>query len=270
MKTLRSYGKFMPKGHGKDEYECMPCSEVVYKDGDSLYCNYYVNTSRTLYKSNLTASIAEGSLVSKPQKELHQHGDLSKVIYLSDSAYFAVKYNLNIGFKRVTINKNDTESPINIGNLNTVTVRDEINTLSACREVNKNNMMVVEAMLRFNQINLYSLRDSFNITLSMSPNLASITATDNLSKNQRRKYFGTVFTTDTYFATLYYDIPLRDYYEDQSGKSHILFFDWQGNPIMKIKIPYIATSFFIANDYLYVFTNITEKEQLYRYKLKIN
>ena len=156
------------------------------------------------------------------------------------------------------------EHVVDPGNLNRVGT-DEISILSSYRIVNTKQKMVVEGMLRFPQINLYSLDNDMNITLSMEPELRSKSSIENCSKSARRKYFGEIQSMENFFGAMYYDIPLKDFYDGSGKGAKILFFKWDGTPVLKINLAYIATSFFIYKNKLYVFSGSGEKECLKMY-----
>lgn len=266
LNSLQLLGSYARVGHGHEEFEVMPSSEFIHMVNDSIFCDIFDSNSQTLYRCNLTESVNRNELIFCNKKKLGSVNNICNIIALSDSTYYTVKYHNNCGFMRSILAANGAEKIIECGNLNKVTA-EEINVLSASRTINIEKKKAVEAMLRFSQINLYSLDKEANLTLSMEPNLKSLSSTESLLKIQRKKYFGSIFSADKWFGTLYYNMSLKNFFTGVGENSYILFFDWDGNPLLRIKIPYIAISFFIYNDYLYIFSNAMEDEKMYKYSL---
>lgn len=266
LNSFRSLGLYARKGHGHEEFEMMPSSEFVRVSDDSVYCDIFDSNSQTLYQCNLTESINKDRLVFHNKKKFGGMNNICNIISLSDSTYYVVKYHNNCGFIRLILTTDGTEKIVECGNLNKIAAK-EINVLSASRTVNIEKKKAVEAMLRFAQINLYSFDEKVNLTLSMEPDLKGLSYTEILQKQERKKYFGSIYSTDKWFGVLYYNMSLKKFFIDAGEKSYILFFDWSGNPLLRIKVPYIATSFFLYKDYLYIFSNAMEEERMYKYSL---
>lgn len=62
-------------------------------------------------------------------------------------------------------------------------------------------------------------------------------------------------------------LDLSDFsYWRGKGKSELQFFDWSGRPLLRLKLPFLASSFHISGDrYVYVFSSLSENESLYKY-----
>lgn len=264
LNTGASLGSYTRKGHGHEEFAQMPSPESIRISNDSIFCDIFDSNSQTLYRYNLTESVEKQKLVFCSQQQLKGLGRVGKAIALSDSAYYIVKPHDNRGFIRSILTADGKEEAIACGNLNRVTA-EEINVLSASRTVSPERNKVAEAMLRFGQINLYSLKKAECLTLSMEPELKSLSAEEHWLKQKRKKYFGYIHSNEKWFGTLYYNMSLNDFFSGTGRMSHLLFFDWDGNPLLRINIPYIATSFFVHDGSLYIFTNAVEEEKIYKY-----
>lgn len=127
--------------------------------------------------------------------------------------------------------------------------------------------MVAEAMIRMNQINLYDIHGNVSRTLIFQDAPQGVNEVEQLGKRNRYKYFGPIIAKNNYFGALYYNIHLKDYYERKGAQSSILFFDWEGNPLIKVEIPYQAENFFVWKNNLYVFANDAEEEAIYKYQI---
>lgn len=265
LNSLRPLGNFIRKGRGKDEMGDLPSSEVVTADDGFLLCDLYDSTSKTWYQCNLTKSLENKEIFFQRRKRLKD--DISNIVSLPDSSFFLVKYFLFRGFKRSILSRMGKEREVNPGNLNSILADGEINVLSASRVVNRKKGLVAEAMLRLGQINLYSLESGKGLTLSMGKGLTSVSEVEGMSKRKCRKYFGGMYATEDLFGALFYDMSLEDFNEGNVQRSEILFFDWQGNPLLRVRLPFLAVSFFIYKDCLYAFSDSGSGEGIYKYSL---
>ena len=67
------------------------------------------------------------------------------------------------------------------------------------------------------------------------------------------------------FVALYHGVSTRDYYDSDAPHS-LMFFDWEGNPLLKLNIPFMISNFGISGDgTIYMLRNNTEKEVILRY-----
>lgn len=264
LNTMKSLGEYIRKGHGRNEFEWAPSSENAYYKGDTLYCDILKSSSGKLYACNLTATVQNRKLSLSEKFGCSAYGEMFNVVELGDSSYFCVKCHDMGSFLRSVISANGGERVLERGNLNKMKA-DDLNVLSAFRIVSAAHKKVAEGMLRFPQINLYSLDSDKNMTLSLESELYSISSVEDQSKSSRKKYFGAMQSTEDWFGALYYGIPFKDIYEGSDQGSSILFFGWDGTPVLKAHLPYIATSFFVYDKKLYVFTNCGEKESLMIY-----
>lgn len=266
LEKLTSLGKLLPKGHGHEEFSNMPISELLHRKTNGLMCDFWNPDSKTLYKCNLTQSIAAKQAVYENTSKINVDGDCTGVYQINDSSYFIIQPNLYRGYHR-NIYRNGKVEPVSIGNLNEVLVDEDINVVSSINTVNLRHQKVAEAMIRLNQINLYSIGNKDNVTLVIGSQQQSIVSIENQRKYKQRKYFGNMDSNDDYFAALYLDMPLDTYFKGEGKDCSILFFDWNGTPLLKIILPILASGFFIHEEWLYAFVSQEESERLYRYNI---
>lgn len=129
-----------------------------------------------------------------------------------------------------------------VGNLNQLCAEEDINTLAAVRALNQERMMVAEAMLRLNQINLYSLDSDSSKTLCVGDELTDVMEVDSRLKINRHKYYGYIVPGKDYFVALYNNVSYKAYFEGV-GESQLQFFSWDGQPLLCVNLPYMVTSF---------------------------
>lgn len=263
LNSMKTLCNLVPNGHGKNEFTTLPTCETAFTHNDSLYVNFYDKERNAILTCNLTESIKRNQTVVN-SKKISVSEDITNIFEIKDSTYYIIKNRNNRGFTRY-LQQKENKIPISPGNLNETLANEEISILSATRTINPHKTIIVEAMLRFNQINMYSLNKDFSVTLMMESELEGISAVEKTMKPMRKKYFGTIYPTENWFAVLHYNTTLKNFLERSNKCSDILFFDWKGNPLLKLRIPMQATSFFIHNHSLYILNNNDECEKIYKY-----
>ena len=264
LNSMKTLCELIPKGHGNNDFSKFPTSEITFIENDSLYVNFFDKDKNAIVKGNLTKSVKLNKTIVS-SKKINTSEDICNIYEIKDSTYFIVKNKSNRGFTRELLQK-DVLTPVSPGNLNDVLANEELNILSATRTVNPQKTTIVEAMLRFNQINLYSIGNDFNVTLKMEPELQSVSKIENTIKPMRNKYFGTIYSAEKWFAVLYYNTSIKSFFEGDFKNSQIMFFDWSGNPLLKLKLSMQATSFFIYDQSLYLLIDNEDGRQIHKYK----
>lgn len=257
--------ELLPRGHSNMEFVDLPYSESILQTDSALYCDFCDDARRRLLRCNLTRTLEQGKLDIEHIFDYKKYERLRSAISLSDTLIY-MKTGIGIGGNTRFMLSNDKKQELtNIGNLNAVQIKKDPNTLSAVTRINRKRMMAVEAMLRLNQINVYSLQSDSSLTICVGKKLSNVRKMDACPEQLRHEYYGNVMTYDDYFVALYYDTSIMDYIQG-NGKSSLQFFDWNGNPLLCIHLPITATSFYISQDrYLYVFSTMEVKETLYKY-----
>jgi hypothetical protein len=263
-------GSFCKKGNGPNEYLDMFSDEMIIKTDSALYCNLKYYPTNKMYKVNMTKTLEDGRISKNEIITLPENEQNVKSIQLNDSTFFLVSVTSN-GFSRKLLQKDSIIIPDNLKAINDVRIKNDVNSLSAGRSFNIKQKKVAESMLRLNQVNLYSWQDDYNILLCVGDHLSNVTEIDNTSKWELNKYYGATFSTEKYFAALYYDLNYKDFQtgNSETSKTSIHFFDWNGNPILELSISTIVDSFSIIDDkVLYVLSTRGEFEKLYAYDIE--
>lgn len=266
LKDLSMVGKLLRKGHGRHETMFVPGSEFVNISDSAVTCDF-LSDENDFLRCNLTKSIATGQLCVDEINTGAKLDDASYISALKDSAYFVINYN-GLGRRREILKGGHAKEIGNIGNLNKVQVSEDANTIAFVTYVNKQKGMVAEAMLCLNQINLYSLLDSAhqNKTICLGKELMNVSKIDNMSRRKRKWTLSKVKSYSDYFAVLYQNATERELY-DSDRESFLLVFKWDGTPVLKIRIPFMASSFGISDTGdIYIFDNYGKYEKLYLYK----
>lgn len=268
LNSNRFLGYFLAKGHGDNEFFSLPSSEMVMKTDTALFCDFWYSSKNIWYRCNLTKTLEYNQLICEKQKRFEKYGNLNSVLCVSDTLFYFLKNKDHVGYVRCLYKKDMVWNLSHIGNLNDMDVEVDINSLSAVRCLNRECMMVAEGLLRLNQINLYSLKTDSSKTLCVGDRLDNVDEVDHRPKKLRHKYYGNILSYADYFVALYHDVSIMDYWMG-NGKSELQFFDWSGRPLLCLKLPFMASSFFIfQNRYVYVFSNMGEEEVMYKYDCK--
>ena len=254
------------KGNGHNEYPIAPScvtwvkndsvKQINYFTYDDKYISCVVDERMGKYKISLSNLL--------PTVELDNVHSLSQV---SDTVFFLLSY-AGFGFERSLLRGNHVEVLNNISNLNHIKVSEDINVLSAVHCVNKDLGIVAEAMLRLNQINLYSFDGTISKTLCIGNELCDVAELDGKSKWKENKMFGSVRATSDLFVALLYDVNYKEYMKEQANPS-LLFFDWKGNPLLKLKMPYFVKSFDVTEQgIVYLLVSEKGKEQMVSFRME--
>lgn len=253
------------KGLGPNEYASLTCDEYVFSNDSSLLCNVRFSDTEELYSLDLSESMKCGKEIMQ-KKDIQLDKGMKSVLQVEDSTFFLMRY-AGMGFCREMQVGMNVVSLGHLDAINNQTVRNDLNTLSGTLCFNTMRKRVAESMLRLNQINLYSWADDFNMTLSVGDHLTNVEMVDRTSKRELVKYYGASFAGDKYFAVLYYKSSYKNFFSGE-GKSDIQFFSWDGEPLLVVSIPYMASSLYITDDReLYVLSTNEKTEMLCKYDI---
>lgn len=256
----------LKKGMGPDEFVNMPSNEYFQGTG----CRVWMSGEGQMGHINLSKSFQQGSLCLDTLYRLPINGMAVNCISIRDSIFFAVLYQYN-SFHRILFNqRGDRKILKHLQSINEVTIHNDLNSISAVRRYEPARNKVVEGMLHLNQINLYSLEDStFAKTICVGDKLSNLSSLDNTSKKIWKKYYSTIVTHPDYFAAIYFNAQRKDFFDGKLEKVNIQFFNWEGEPLLNLIVPYSAETFFIhKNKDLYLLSVHGEKEYLYKYDLE--
>lgn len=241
-------------GHGENEFTALPISERAFVTDSALYCDFYSPEQNTFYRCNLSKSFDLHSPCLEIKEDVGSFETFQTLYRLQDNTFFAVRYIGHNGYSRGILNRDGFIECDGLGNLNKMTVEENINTLSSVRCVNQSVNTVVEAMIRMHQINLYSISDGKSLTLSVDGELQDAKEIDQTSKSLLKKGFGNVSCYDDYFMAVYVNSSLVDFLKASEGQSQLLVFDWDGVPLARISLPHMAANAYIYDNHLFVLT----------------
>ncbi len=268
--SLKHQTDLLWKGSGANEFIDLPSNEYSFTKDSNLYCNIFNSNTNQILQIDLTKSISNKKNFMTKKIDLKKAGVfIANCFQVNDSTYFICSSSDNKSFQRFLMINNKKQQLPQCDFLDNVKIKNDLNTLAAARIFNKSNSMVVEAMLRMDQINLYSIKNNKQLTICTNTKLCDVNQIDKTSKLLKKKYYGFVQMKDNYFAALYFNESLKNVLFDNIGSSYIQFFDWSGKALLQLELPYIINSFQIYNDKLYVFSRNGKGngERLYCYSI---
>lgn len=254
----------LKKGNGPDEFANMPGNE--YFDGND--CRAWMSGESKMLRVDISESLEKGRLQLDTILEVPMQGTALSCAAVDDSVYFAVLHQYD-SYRHCLFDGNQLQDLEHLEAIDKHRVRNDLNAMAAVRRYEASQKKVVEGLLHLNQINLYSLEDNtFAKTICVGEQLTDLGRIDDSSKKQWIKYYGSIITHPDYFAAIYFNASRKDFFAGKIKKTDIQFFNWDGEPLLDIRMPFPAESFFIhKNKDLYVLSTKGEEERLYKYDL---
>ena len=264
--NLQFQGSILKRGQGPNELTISPSityNTKLIKENDQLFAYIYEYNKGELVKLNITASLNTGkSDISTINDSLPK--SLFNFIVLDDSTYLCKEARNNHTQQIRYIYKQNKE--VNdysiLEKLNNVSIRDneDINILSTITKHNPSNDIIIEMPIGLNYINMYSLDDSFERTVCVGKSLFNIERIQNNNRWNRIYTFSDLRLFENFWGVLYMNETEKDYQTKRKKHPCIFLFDWNGNPLVEIKLSHWATSFDIdtRNHDLYTFDVETE------------
>ena len=262
---LKEGVELLKKGNGPNEFVRMPSNEYFQEDAN--VCRVWSANERKVYQIDISASLQKGKTVLDSIWKLPLEGTAFTCASVDDSSYFVTLFQPD-SYKRCLLNGSELQELEHLKPINDVKTYKEINSIAAIRRYEPSQKKVVEVMTHLNQINLYSVEDSFAKTICVGESLTDVGQVDDGWKWAWTSYYGHVMTHPDYFAALYVNANHKDFLSGDVKKVNIQFYNWEGEPLFDIGVPCSAESFFIhRNKDLYVFSANGETECLYKYDL---
>jgi hypothetical protein len=266
LNTLQPEGQLLREGHGRDEFAWLPSDEAGLCTDSALYCDFLDNN--TWYRCNLTQSLQTGKPVWENTLSVGTNEMIYRFRNVKDDSFLKTVIKIDEkGTKLVrSIYRNGEETPIDhVGNLNTATVKEDVNIIASAAASNREKGIVAEAMIRLNQINLYSLNSDWSLTLSLSDELPDMASVESLPRALQKQVFVNIFGRDEYFIAIYSGNKRGVLFTDDAEPSTLMVFKWDGTPLSKIQVPYSVTNVFVYKGDLYLFSAAGDTEALYKY-----
>lgn len=267
IKDKTKLGSFLKKGQGPGEIAVSPSNFSTFNNDGDIILRFSDNRSDKYYNLDLNKTLSEGHEVYDTIISISKIHNLSWIYPLTtDTIYWYFDFASN-GYKRKLSHDGVVSSPAIVNDPVDLTGLD-INTVGFIPAVNLPEMTVAEAMIRLNQINLYSLTDStFRRTICVGDHLDILAEEDNRGAGKRKNAYKANHSYGNYFVCLYIG-QKESYVRRGISTGELQFFTPVGDPLLRIRIPFPVNTFMISPDgILYLFSFEDETEKLYRYDI---
>jgi len=271
-------GAFLNKGRGPFELSSPPFfanSTSFLKEQGERYS--YILNRGNLFKFNIDKSIATGQLEMSVVRD-----SLSDAIFacqmIDNNDIFIRKINDSRTKQNRYVLKNGVKTTTSfLDKLNQIAIKKglEPNILTSVIRYHSKKKLFVETPIMCNYIMVYNLDGAFFKVICLEDELNTIKMVQKKSEEEWSDQFKGVCSFDDFFGVVYTQ-GAKYYYDEEDEEldsknlySSILLFDWQGNPLAKLKLKNQITSFGIdfKNGELYTL-NFDEEDSFYKYDIK--
>ena len=232
-------GSFLNKGNGPNESNdpIFFCDAIIEEQDNQWWAYLYFRN--VLHKVDIVSSIISNSLVVKDTCNIP---DKLVCLKLPENGYYTISsYKDRSGYTRELTSA--TYSDYLLLNDYHISFRKDPNIIYFFSAYSVNNNKIIEASLFLNTINIYSSFGNKTKTICYGDKLERIIEKEALSeKEYLPKTFDGLRTYDSFFVCLYKG-SLENY-----SHPHLLFFDYEGLPLIDVMIPSAVFSFDIDLD----------------------
>jgi len=271
LNNYKQMGTLIKKGKGPDEFlqASMPIQFV--EDATNCYAWMWDHSLRCFYLLNITKTIKYQRTIIEQRYDLKNLGFSSHLVYVNDTLFWGTNWTFdNLELFAYNVKKEEiiyqtklfkpTRNPSN-----------NISAFSHSVTVKPDLSKIVINMLYLNQLHVISLNntnDRFSFSTSKNPgNIEQIIYTN--ADDDLILYYRDVRATDQFIFAIYNECTRK--YEENPTKTIIHVFDWYGNPIAIIDLPYYSSYFAIdeKGGYLYGLSEdvLLEQEIFYKYDI---
>jgi hypothetical protein len=260
----RFLGKFLTKGNGPYEFFQSPSvgHQHFFREEGELFCFIYDFQRGKLYRMNVDESIRDSRLSIDMLNDSLPPFMFNFVVI--DSATFLCREIDGTQTQQTRFlwhNGQKTGTPL-LGKLNRAAVRagEDFNILSNITKRNSESNLVVEMPVLLNYINMYSPDGSFGKTICIGKKLDNIGKIQDESMENRIYPFISLSLFSEFWGVIYVNEDTKTYLTERKKLPVILLFDWNGEPLAKLKLNGFITSFDIdfINGYLYTLDLYTD------------
>jgi len=259
-------GGFFRIGNGPSEF-LHPFHFVnarVYSDGESIMADIPNPGGANVLRWNVSKSIIKKETVSEssplPLESPASHSALWKI--LDDSLVFCRAVSEDwTRLEREVYARNELQHIEAFTILNRAAIPStRFNLLSGCPVYDAQFGVLADASISTNVINFVALDNSFSKSVIVGPEAVSLQEAERYCVRHRgeyKQYFSGEASSDGLCAFLY-SADSKDY--------SILFFDWHGEPKLKVNLPHPATEFCFDSSKHVIYALDSENEKIYKYE----
>ena len=264
-------GKYFTQGRGPNEFISTPWVEqqFFFKEQSRLFSIIYDFTSGKSYRMNVSKTLQDNKL-SMSETGLSLPRTLFGRTFMDTTRVLCREVNIgNTQMTRYVLNGGRKETSANLEKISLASIRpgEDINILSVHAMCRPNGDRIVEAAIGLNQINLYSLDNSFGKTICVGKRIDNISRVQDIERSDRMYTYMSTNVFPDFFGALYLNDTEMNYQSGKAGNPVIQFFNWDGDPLAEVKMDRMITSFTIdfTNGNLYTLNLNTE--EIYKYDI---
>lgn len=273
--NYRKLGDFLNKGRGPFEVAYPPDfinKETVCKEKGTQYMYIFSGLNGRLTKMNIDKSIDFG----KAEYELVRDS-LSNSIFVCipmDSTHIFIRKieDRNTRINRYILKEKTKKTTPLLDKLNLLYVEEgeDFNILGTYIKYNRKNKKFVEMSISMNYIMLYKLNDDLPKVICVEEQLRTLKTVQRVYRINRLEQLKGLRSFDDFFGVIYSKgAKVYNEFNPKNIRASILLFNWNGEPLAKLKLDEEITSFDIdfQNDVLYTF-KYYEENSFYKYDIK--
>ena len=243
---------FLRLGNGPLEtLSPIPFRQMFFHEEDGCVLADFFNMGNRLIRLNLTLSESENAIVGQPlgevPGELMGMGPLS---ILEDGVFFFQTPLDQSSVRRGIWSNGEIQYAQAQEKLNSFALQDPdgfmFNIFFSTFAYNSSLRRFVEASTMQNTVNLYDLDGPFAKTLSIGGPVKDYYAMEKAGMEGLVQTSQSVQAFPDFFAVLYFERPLSS---PPSQKPVLMFFDWDGRPLLEISLPGSFTGFDIDREH---------------------
>jgi hypothetical protein len=267
------YGDFLTIGQGPLEFlfPLFAGKAMLYKENNQLYASMYDMQRGEIFKMNIDESIKTKKLHFS--KEASINPSLSAFVRIDSTKLFCKELNINndiIQQLRYVLDNNTKVVPDILQKLNQAFIRanEDLNILTTITKFSTTHNLIIEAPVYLNYINMYALDGSFGKTICVGNRLDNIDKIQDKGEWERIQTYEDLRIFPDFWGVLLIDEDRKTYQTGRKKLLSIFLFDWQGEPLAKLKLNHFITSFDIDFTHGCLYTLDLHSDEFYKYDIK--
>lgn len=243
---------FLHMGNGPLETLApIPFRQMYFHEvGDEVMADFF-NMGNRLIRLNLSLSESEGTVIGQPLGELPEElVSRAPLSMLGDGIFFFQSPMDQKSVQRGLWQDGEIRYAPAQERLNSFSLKEPdsfmFNIFFSAYAYNSERHRFVEASTMQNTIHLYDLNGPFAKTLSINGPVRDYVLLSKEGMEGISMYSQAVQSFPDFFVVLYCEHPLS---HPSSQNPSLLFFDWDGHPLMKVSLPFPVTTFCIVPEY---------------------
>lgn len=270
LQDYRFLGEFLSSGQGPGEVLDCPfvsSDAQFFRENGDLVATISPFEERKLYRINIDQSLKDNKLDFSVISDSCPRF-LMNFIMQDTTTFFCKKFkDTYTQAERYLLKQGKKVIPQHFETLNSAKINpgEDFNMLSTLAAYNFENKRLIEVPLGLNYINLYTTDGTFGKTICIGNELDNLTHIQAKAELDRMYTFADVRSFSEFWGVLHINQDERTFRSDHNPE--ILWFDWDGKPLARLKLNRSITAFDIdfAKGELYTLDHRTE--EFYKYDI---